>query len=106
MDSSLTTTGVSKIFKRLIKLSASTKIACVANAKMMCILEWTCTAEVPMEEASSTPMSLWTPLTKRVPSHLPSTGLASYKKTQAVSRTVDLLELRRSASGPDAPIRS
>jgi hypothetical protein len=59
-----------------------------------------------MEEASSTPMSLWTPLTKRVPSHLPSTGLASYKKTQAVSKTVALLALRRSASGPDAPIRS
>lgn len=106
MASSLTTTGVSKIFRQLIKLSATTKIACVANAKMMCILEWIYTAEVPMEEASSTPMSLWTLSTKRVLSHLPFTGLASYKKTQAVSKTVALLGLRRSASGLDTPIRS
>ena len=103
MASSQTTTGVNKIYKIARKLSASTKIACAANARMMCILEWISTAEVPTEEASSTPMSLWTLLTKRAAFHLPSTVLASYKKTQAVSWTVALPGLRRSASGPDAP---
>ena len=105
MASSLTTTGANKIYKQAKKLSATTKIVCAANARTMCILEWTFTAEVLLEEVSSTPMSLWTLSTRRAAFHLLSTVLASCKKTQAVSKTVALLMLRRSASGPDAPTR-